>query len=391
VNIEARVDKRLWGAIKNSYEVRNYSSAILDAIIFLSNLIREKTGLESDGVALAGQALGGANPPLKVNKLQTESEQNVQKGLEQLLRGIYQGIRNPRSHERISDSSDDADAIIIFINYLLHIIDQSKSVFTISDTLKRLFDPYFVKGARYAKLLAAEIPPRHRLEVYVEAYRKKHTGDGDKLSHSFAALFSDLTDHDKQQVYDLVSDDMMNAETDEDIRLIIRTQPPANWIHYKETARLRIENKLIESIGTGRYSIEEEKCLSGSIGTCAQDIARYFLLKSEYIEAVAHCLHSSADRECSDYVFKYLFSNLYLVDVVPSGYLALLIKAGLNNGDTRFKVAMDRVGPFLDADSPGRQWVSRFQKEIDAFVAGKKRVPPAGSGGFDEMDDDIPF
>jgi len=89
LNLEPRLDHRLWAVIATSYESGNYTGAILDSIHFLGELIREKTGLEGDGVSLVGQAFGGQNPKLKVTKLQTESDGNVQKGVEQFLRGIY--------------------------------------------------------------------------------------------------------------------------------------------------------------------------------------------------------------------------------------------------------------------------------------------------------------
>ena len=40
---------------ETQYEARNYTAAILDAIHFLSDLIRECAGLEGDGVALVGE------------------------------------------------------------------------------------------------------------------------------------------------------------------------------------------------------------------------------------------------------------------------------------------------------------------------------------------------
>ena len=89
MNIETKLSESLWRGIESSYSSQNYSSAILDAVVYLSNIVREKTGLESDGVALAGSAFGGKNPKLKVNKLQTESDWNVQKGIEQIFRRIF--------------------------------------------------------------------------------------------------------------------------------------------------------------------------------------------------------------------------------------------------------------------------------------------------------------
>ncbi len=77
MNLETKLDPRLWDAIRTSHENRNFTGAILDAMYFLSDLIRERTGLESDGVALVGQAFGGSSPKLKVSPLQTESDWNT--------------------------------------------------------------------------------------------------------------------------------------------------------------------------------------------------------------------------------------------------------------------------------------------------------------------------
>jgi uncharacterized protein (TIGR02391 family) len=81
MNLETRIDQRLWDAMRSSYENRNFTGAIQDSMYFLTNLIREKTGLEGDGVPLVGLAFGGRNPLLKINKMQTESEKMSNKGL----------------------------------------------------------------------------------------------------------------------------------------------------------------------------------------------------------------------------------------------------------------------------------------------------------------------
>jgi uncharacterized protein (TIGR02391 family) len=125
LDLEPRLDPRLWAAIANAYQTGNYTTAILDSIHFIAELIREKTGLEADGVALAGEAFGGPNPKLKVTKLQTDSDKNVQQGILQVLQGIYQAIRNPRSHEKYSDSVQDAEASILFMNYLVTTINKA--------------------------------------------------------------------------------------------------------------------------------------------------------------------------------------------------------------------------------------------------------------------------
>src|SRR5436305_6249106 len=122
MNTQTVISEDLWGAVRRSYEAQAWANAILDAIHHLSDAIRLKAGLQSDGTALAGQALGGKSPKLRLNHLQTDSEQSIQAGVEQLLRGLYQSVRNPRSHGRIEDSQNDADALILFVDYLLRVI-----------------------------------------------------------------------------------------------------------------------------------------------------------------------------------------------------------------------------------------------------------------------------
>ena len=196
MNIETSLSEPLRRAVQSAYERREYTAAILDAVYYLSEVIRERSGLDSDGVALVGQAFGGKPPRLKVNKLESESDRSVQQGIESMLRGFYQAIRNPRSHEKHTDSEQDADAIILFVDFLLRIILQSKAPFEKKDFLKRVFDSDFVESDRYANLLVQDIPANKRVEVFIDAFRMKHTGNGSKLLFFFRALLSVMSEED---------------------------------------------------------------------------------------------------------------------------------------------------------------------------------------------------
>lgn len=92
---------------------------------FLTDVLRDKSGLDSDGRELVGAALGagkGKLPRVQVNKLQTETERNIQMGLQELLKGMYSLVRNPRSHERVEDTKKTADTVILFLDYLLEFL-----------------------------------------------------------------------------------------------------------------------------------------------------------------------------------------------------------------------------------------------------------------------------
>ena len=193
MNLQTQIKPELWAAIASTYEAGNYSHAILDAVHYMTDVIREKVDSDADGVALVGRALGGDSPLLRINRLQTDTEKNEQRGIEDILRGMYRAIRNPRSHEQIEDDQITADAIIVFVSYLLGILDKSKEPYTTDIFLKRVFDPDFVESRQYADLLVEEIPKGKRFDTLVEVYRRKLEGSGESISLVVQALFQRLS------------------------------------------------------------------------------------------------------------------------------------------------------------------------------------------------------
>ena len=79
MTVRNEIDVELWEAIQKNYDAENYTGAILDAIFKLTDTIRNKTGLEGDGASLIGQAFGGDDPRIKLNKLQTDSKRHSER------------------------------------------------------------------------------------------------------------------------------------------------------------------------------------------------------------------------------------------------------------------------------------------------------------------------
>lgn len=365
MNIENELDPTLWEFIKRSYETNNYTGAILDSIYFISDIIRERSGLESDGVQLIGDALGGKDPLLKVNKLQSDSDWNIQRGSEQIFRGIIQAIRNPRSHKKYSDTKETADAIIIFIDYLFRIIQESKTPFTKETFLKRVFDKDFVETDEYAKLLVKEIPPKQRYDIFIDVYRQKEKANLSKLRFFIHAILRRLNREEIINILNIVSDDLKNSNEDATIRSIIKIFPKSYWKNYDKAARLRIENKLINSIREGKYDKDSETCRIGALGTWIINVLDYFSMKDELLQAIINKLNSD-DSEDLDYVFNYLFYYLPKLSDPPWPGLVLAIKKGLNNGDKRFYGSLSRImthGPESWKKAFGESYVSFHEKE----------------------------
>lgn len=381
MNLEGKISERLWTEVKGNYDARNFTTAVLDSIYFLSDLIREKTGLEADGVSLVGQAFGGKNPKLKINKLQTESEQNVQQGIEQILRGVYQAFRNPRSHEKYTDNQEDADSIIVFIDYLVRVIDQSKSPFSLTDFIPRIFDSGFVTTERYSALLIEEVPAKQKLNVFLEVFQKRETGECDKLKYFLLPLFDKLSPEEQTQVLDLVSDEFKIIDSESSIRTAIQVLRPECWSKISEAARLRIENKFISSVKEGKYIEAAGKCKGGAFGTWSSGLFLHFSSKSLMASALTSKLFSK-DRTEQSYVFRFFFHHIEDLMPQPTKYFVAQLKQALKNGDKRFYDALDV--PFGEPSA----YYEAVKKEMDEFKECPQEEPVQDEAPDEE---DVPF
>jgi uncharacterized protein (TIGR02391 family) len=379
MDLKTGLDEHLWAAIETSYESRNYTGAILDAIYYLGDIIREKAGLQSDGVALVGQALGGKSPKLKVNKLQTESDRNIQKGTENLLLGLYQGIRNPRSHGKHVDTKEDADAIVLFINYLLKIIGGAKGTFSKSEFLDRVFDPSFVERKRYAELLVGRIPPKQRLDIMIEVYRRKEEGELTKLALFSNALIAKLGEDEISMLAEVVSEELNLTDDNESVRFSIRMFPIEFWARLDESARLRSENRFLKSLTEGEYISSSNKCIKGALGTWCSDYLKIFLMKDDCIKAILRKLGSSKTEQ--DYVFQYF--GFALVDTMSEMQGTELAKWAVKMLDRHVKAGDKRFYnlTWYAVEVYGGFWKDSLKESVDSFQEVEPTLEP----------EDLPF
>jgi len=372
MELSGAVDSRLWAAVHNAYEAGNYTGAILDSIHYLSELIRNKSGLDSDGNALVGSAFGGQNPVIKVNPLHTESDRDEQRGVEQLLRGVYTAIRNPRSHEKREDPVESADAIIFFVDYLTALIDKSRSPFDTQQIIERVFDRHFAQNEKYADLLVARIPMRKRLEVLSEIFRRRGEGRSKSIVYFTTAVLKTLSAEEQAAFWEMVSEELEIAVTDSEFRSAIQLAED-DWLKVSEVARLRCENRLIESISEGEYDAQRKTCPKGSLGTWARDIAKHFTLQTEYVVAVLGRLQSS-DPAARAYAIQYHLFTLKAVRPEPTYGIVQVLRQCLMEGDASIHDALS----FLKREPKESGWVKQLKEAYDNFI-------PAIA------DDNIPF
>lgn len=390
MNLQTHIPEPLWNAVSASYESENFSHAILEATYFLGALLRDRAGVDGDGAALVGQALGGESPKLKLNFLQTESEKNVQKGFEQILRGIYQGIRNPRSHEATTDTRETADAVIHFLGYVVRLLAASRETFTVDDFVSRVFDPEFVESKRYAELILSEVPKLRLADAAIALYRTRKKNDLRKLRYFVPVLLDVLNPQQLTTYLSIVSNELKTTTDDTDIRTSLQMLTPAVWGQIDELPRLRIENKLIGGIRSGQVSVSGKT--SQALATWSNDFLKSFSQQSEAASALIGRLEST-DSAARHYVAKFFMRILPEVITTPRQITRCIraLVAAVNADDAHVsQTLIDVIHMFPE------EWEKQLGKDL------KEKANEENPGTYlrdgspflsspSKFDDDIPF
>lgn len=111
----------------NHFRAGRYRDAVLNAVVAVFDLVRERTGLDRDGAQLIAEAFSLENPKLVFSRLDSESGKNDQKGFIQILQGAYLGIRNPKAHSLSTDLDQvKAAQYLVFASLLARRVDEAK-------------------------------------------------------------------------------------------------------------------------------------------------------------------------------------------------------------------------------------------------------------------------
>lgn len=104
----------------------NYFHAVLEAVKGLAQRLRDLSGRMDDGADLVNGALSTKAPVLAINSLKTDTEISEQKGIINLMIGLFGAVRNPAAHApKVMWPMSEQDALDTFglISYLHRKLD----------------------------------------------------------------------------------------------------------------------------------------------------------------------------------------------------------------------------------------------------------------------------
>ena len=328
--IKPLLEIELGEAIEQNYNNKNYTGAIDDAIFYIRDLIREKSNLENDGLDLINQAFSENNPKIKLNKLRTKHDKNIQNGMRESLIGIWKLIRNTRSHEKHIDTKEDATSIILYINYLSKIIEKAKSSFSVVNFLDEVFDKHFEKTEEYAKLLVDEIPNKqledtifylygnikNKINIVYADYNDEYEAylldenyrNFQSLKLVFVEIMNRLDDSSQKEIYIKMSLDFktLNASSELFWKVYLILE---QWEELEKRIKLRLTNIIIENFDD--YELQEYQNKIFIEGWDYFDDATQVKIKDLYI-------YDSSDYYLEKTKLKYMVNRVPIKIQAPS-------------------------------------------------------------------------
>lgn len=327
-----QIREDLYKAIKSHYEQGDYTEALRDAMFFIRDLLQEKSGLENkDNTDLIEASLLGKNAAIKINKYETKSEVNFQEGVGFALKGLVMHLRNPISHDRIEYSEQDADAQILYINYLVNQIDKSSGRQLITDWMEYLHGSNFTSSKVFAQELIKELPKKQQYDLLVNIWRDRSSFEPHSINNFIDELVDKLSSQEKTSFINIMNTELINCSGDRELSMMFNFFAKHFYVNLKKIVKIHIEDIVKKGIENGICIDGKSKGNNAATATWAEDYINNFFTKEEIIKVIRKRFLSS--QESSEYIRKFFSDYVDLEDPETLNALKESIKQHLRWGD----------------------------------------------------------
>lgn len=305
--------------IEAHYENKDYTEVVRDALLCLTTEIRNKADLvDGDGIPLLNKVFSEKDPIIKINKLETESERNKQKGISDLSKGLIEYFRNPMSHDRQEYNKEIADAILTLLDeVILKEILGSKCTNGIESLFDEIKNELFPDTERYAKSLVDSVPKNKKFDLAILIYRNRAELIGTK-NNLITELISNLEINKFKEYCKVIENDLFGDITKGQVELALLFININVWNELSELIRAKIEDMVLFDFSKFSYTWIGGKTLYSQIPKLEGDkllenssaILDFFSNKYAIYDAIlSKIVSGNADES------KYLTDN-YLYEII---------------------------------------------------------------------------
>lgn len=343
---EVSLNKDFWKAICLHYEKECYGDALRDACMYIVGLIQEKSdNYDLDNNKLIDTVLSVNNPKLLINKNQTQSEKDEQKGFYYLVKGLICSVRNPLSHTRnIKYSKDETDAILLFINnILLPKLDDTKEFGYVDDWFEFIFVESENDDNRYSDKILESMSKKDKFELMKEIVEKIDEIEEGKYKYLINKLYNELTSKAQNEVCIILNRKLIKVHDSDYLRMFFDHFNPEIWDRLNPLATVRLEGIVFNSIKNGEMFVSPLNYMdtmnsAAELSTYAVNWINNF---SNYDEIEEYLIDNLDKKKTAKYIFKYFWSIIRKKEVILKHSVKII--DGLKNGKIYYCKLLEKV------------------------------------------------
>jgi uncharacterized protein (TIGR02391 family) len=361
------IKKELWDVIENYYEKELYDEALRKACLFIIKLIQEKSDCyDKDGEKLIDYVfLKQPKPIIIINKYETETDMDEQRGFAFLLKGLICTTRNPLSHElNFPFNKEAVESIILFINnYILEkLIIESKEFSYVQNWYNFVFNDNITDDKDYYDVILNNISKPKRLELLKDVLENIRNIEKDRYKYFIKKLLLSLSEKQKKEFNEILNKKLIHYIDDREFIMFLDHFPPIIWNELDLLVKTRLEKIILQSLKSGEMDSLGGKVTDGFLAPWATEYIDYFVTKDEFYETIFSKLNFSEKEGI--YVITY-FRDVIINDKnIKNKDIVTSIRSGLKNGNPNYK---NLISYEMDFDKKNNKWKEKLKVDYEDF------------------------
>lgn len=296
-------------------------------------------------------------------------------------------LRNPISHDRIEYSEQDADAQLLYINFLVNQIDNSSGRQLITDWLEYLQSDSFTSSKVFAQELIKELPKKQQYDLLVSIWRERSSFKQNSINFFVDELVDRITSQEKSSFVNIMNSELINCSGDRDLSMMFHFFAKNFYNGLKKVVKIHVEDIVKKGIANGVCIDSKSRGDYAATATWATEYIDLFITKNDIIKIIRNRFLNS--EESSQYIQKFFGKYVNLEDPETLDVLKDAIKMHLRRGDNYvYEIIMSYKYDCYCADTIWEESniYNEFSKEIELC---KKKLDE--SPKEPEIYDDMPF
>ncbi len=313
MNINYELIDELKKVTKKHYEEEDYEQVIDEGLNLLNKALQERFELDLSGMELIDEILDLVDFEEDFNTIYSHLKKTTLKGILLYFKGLYNKEKDFWSYNQYQIiNKEDADLVLLNINYLLGRIDVLKRRFDVEEFLYVIGGEDSLYPFDKALKLVESVPEKYKVEVALKGINKVNDNNYISYTMFFYKFFKTFTEEDLKDVNKLMSEIFRKYNTYDELFNYLAIFSGVYFKGLDEDVKIKLEHLMFEDLANadGRF-LRGESNVGGFAAFALPDHLENYDKKKWSDEMVRKMRRSEEERL---YIEKHVFYKIALLN-----------------------------------------------------------------------------